>query len=83
MGKGLLLVLRSIGVNITDEDAKMIEGIIPRIPSMIQQLWGAVDSNMKNFDNRLQILEKGKDELKATIEALREEIAKNGIATRP
>jgi site-specific DNA-adenine methylase len=68
MNKGLILVLRAIGVNITDADAKMIETIIPQIPTKIQELWGVIKSNLENVDARLRALEQTQKELIQKIE---------------
>lgn len=76
MNKGLVLLLRAIGVNITDDDAKMIEGMIPKIPGMVQNIYTVIQQNMANIDTRMKALE-------SVVQSLKEEIERNGIATKP
>lgn len=83
MNKGLILILRAIGVTITDDDAKMIEGIIPQIPALLKNAWEVFNNNMQNINGRMIALETAVKELTTANEALRLEIEKNGFTTKP
>lgn len=63
MPKGLLMMLKAFGVNITPAQAEEIEKLIPQIPTKANQL---IEFNVKwiqNFDNRLVAIEKRLEDL--------------------
>lgn len=53
----LRLVLRALGVTLSDEDIKRIEEIIPQIPSHLNGAIKFLNSAVTNFDERLKAIE--------------------------
>jgi hypothetical protein len=49
---GLGLVLRSLGVNISEEHIRGMEVLIPQIPAKVQQVIVAVNATIERIDNR-------------------------------
>lgn len=52
-----------LGVKIAPEQVAMIEAIIPQIPSHVQGAVALINGAVKNFDQRLQALERGQKEI--------------------
>ncbi len=55
---GIQMLLKALGVNITPEQAAMVEALIPQIPAKLNQVVVSVNSSMENFDQRLKTLER-------------------------
>jgi hypothetical protein len=55
--KGILMMLKSLGVNITDKDLKTVEAIIPQIPAKVNEIVAFIRERDKNFEERLRALE--------------------------
>jgi septation ring formation regulator EzrA len=55
--KGLGMILRSLGVNFSDEHIRQIEIMIPQIPSMLQKCVEAVNITLAELENRQSALE--------------------------
>lgn len=54
---GIGMMLKAFGVNITDEQIKMVEALIPTIPDKITEVYRIIDGSLQNFDGRLSALE--------------------------
>ena len=53
----LSFIMRALGIKITPEQCAQIEAIIPQIPAKIQEIVIAVNGSLRNFDERLKIIE--------------------------
>jgi hypothetical protein len=69
--KPILLLLKSAGITITAEDMQKLEVLIPQLPGMISQGATLVNESVKNFDERLRVLEAGQNQI---IDLLMEEV---------
>lgn len=57
MGKGLAMMLKALGVEITPEQAKMIEELIPQIPARLKQAYEFMNAFVKRADERFTAME--------------------------
>jgi len=84
--KGLTMMLKALGINVSPEHIQMIESLLPVLPEKLNQVVSVVNNALTNFDGRLQTLEKQNAELKAQhalmIEAL-QRIEQNAGRKRP
>jgi len=55
--KGVLMMLKSLGVNISDQDLKTVEAIIPQIPAKVNEIVTFIRKRDENFETRLRALE--------------------------
>jgi hypothetical protein len=51
-------ILKMLGIKIADETARQIEVLIPQIPTKVNQLIEMNSAAVKNFDERLKVLER-------------------------
>jgi septal ring factor EnvC (AmiA/AmiB activator) len=66
------MVLKSIGVNITDEHRQQIETMLPQLPAKVVQIVGAINASIDTINRNSAELA----ELRGAQEALREEMRK-------
>lgn len=57
MNKGLIMMLKALGVEITPEQIAMIQAIIPQIPGKINEAAEIINRTLQNFDARLRAIE--------------------------
>jgi predicted PurR-regulated permease PerM len=57
--KGVLMMLKAFGVEITPQQAAMLQGLIPQIPGMVNQLINTVNS----WDARIKRIEQMTEEI--------------------
>lgn len=55
--KGLMMMLRALGIEITDADAAAITAVIPTIPARLNQASEAINKAIVDFDARLAAIE--------------------------
>jgi len=70
--KGVLMLLKSAGVNVTPEDMKKLEELIPKIPGLLQEGIQVINASLKNFDYRLKTLEENQAIMQAMLVRLLE-----------
>lgn len=61
--KGLAMMLKGLGINISPEHIKAAEEIIPQLPARLNQAVVIINGAINNFDQRLQALEKQNAEI--------------------
>lgn len=54
---GLVALLRSFGVNISDEHIHAIEETLPRLPAMVKNAGELIHSSIAHFETRFNVLE--------------------------
>ena len=52
------MMLKALGINITEPQVQMIETLIPQIPERLNQAGSLINNAVKNFDARLAAIEK-------------------------
>lgn len=67
--KGILMLLKSAGVNVTLEDMKKLEELIPKIPGIVQDGIAFVNANVAGFDARLKTLEANQAKILSLLES--------------
>ena len=55
--KGLSMMLAALGIKLTDEQIALISRELPALPQRIQEAGIAIAGSLKNFDERLRVLE--------------------------
>lgn len=55
--KGLAMMLKALGINVTQEHIQAVEILIPQIPGRLNQATQVVNAAILNFDQRLKALE--------------------------
>lgn len=55
--KGLIMMLRALGIQITEADAEALSAVIPTIPARLNQAADAIEKAINNFDERLRAIE--------------------------
>lgn len=55
--KGILLMLKTMGVEITPEQIALLQQYIPQIPALCNHAGQAINGAISQFDTRLQALE--------------------------
>jgi hypothetical protein len=77
--KGLAMMLKAMGINVTPEHVKAIEDLIPQLPGKLNQVVSTINDALKYFDQRLTTLETQHAEILAL---LREQNARRTTDTR-
>jgi hypothetical protein len=65
--KGLRVMLKALGIEVSDEHIQAVQELIPQLPAKLNQAANAINSAMQNFDGRLQALEKSNQEILALL----------------
>jgi hypothetical protein len=73
MKKGMLMLLRSMGIEVSDEHVNMLTDLIPKLPQIVNDCIRVINVTISRADQRIQALEK-------EVHLLREEI-QNGKST--
>ncbi len=68
-------ILRALGINVTEEHIKMVEDLIPQIPTKLNVVVTTINQAIQHFDGRLQAIEKQNAEIL--------ELLKNGTRNTP
>lgn len=55
--KGMVMMLRAMGVQITEADAEALSAVIPTIPARLNQAADAIQKAINDFDARLVAIE--------------------------
>lgn len=71
MNKALLLLLKSLGIEITPEQISMVEALIPKIPKLLNDAVNTVNSAIRNFDERLKAIEQRQKSIEEQLDGLR------------
>jgi hypothetical protein len=76
MKKGMLLLLRSMGIEIADEHVNMLTDLIPKIPQIVNDCIHVINVTITRADQRIAALEN-------EVKMLREDIQHYGIKSAP
>lgn len=57
--KGILMMLKALGLDIPPEQIAMLQVLIPQLPAKINEASAAINGALQNFDSRLRVLEAG------------------------
>lgn len=83
MEKGILILLKALGIEITPEQVAMVQGLIPQLPARLNQMFTLVNSAAQNFDERLRANEDETRKLRLAIESLSSEVIAKIAWNRP
>jgi hypothetical protein len=75
--KGVLMLLKSIGVEITPEQIALLQQYIPQIPALCNGAAQAINNSIKMFDERLKAIETEQHAQRLLLEEL------NGTTQQP
>lgn len=70
---GLGMILKSLGVKVTEENVHQIEHIIPQVPAKIQEVIAFLNERTSTFEARINSLEALTHAVRLQIEGLRKE----------
>lgn len=65
---GVGMMLKALGVNVTEENIRMIEALIPQIPSKLNEFVRVFNAALQDNQQRLSRLEAAFDELRKEIQ---------------
>jgi len=71
-------IFKMLGVKVPPATVAQIEALIPQIPTKANELIAANMAAIKNFDDRLQVLEGLAEQHRLTLQMILEEVQKNG-----
>ena len=57
MNKGMQMMLKALGLEITSEHIAMLQALIPQLPAKINEVAQAINAALANFDSRLRVIE--------------------------
>lgn len=83
MEKGILILLKALGIEITPEQVAMVQSIIPQIPSKINQVITTVNNMVENSDARLRANEEEVKKLRLAVENLSANLARLEVFNAP
>lgn len=72
MAGGVQIMLKSLGISISDENIKMVETLVPQLPAKIQEAVTVINASLKNFDARLAVLESQTALINSKLDAIME-----------
>jgi len=78
MAFGVSMLLKSLGVNISDDDIKKLEVLIPQLPAKAQEIIAFNVSKWQHMDTRLEGLEKRLEAQVETLDALLSQLKRMG-----
>lgn len=70
--KGLVMMLKALGVNITPEQVGMLEKVIPQVPAKLEEARVFIAGAVTKFDVRLRALEDNQRMTNEKLDALLE-----------
>src|SRR5271154_1977461 len=70
MAFGVSMLLKSLGVNITDEDIKKLEILVPQLPAKAQEVIKFNISKWTEMDARLEKIQKSQEHDRLTLAAI-------------
>jgi hypothetical protein len=76
--KGILMLLKALGVELTEEQATMIQELIPQLPEKVNEVVQMINGCMKNFDERLRSIEKNQADAIRALQEFHDEMVTNG-----
>ena len=57
MNKGMMMMLKALGLEIAPEHLAMLQALIPQLPAKINEVVQGINAALANFDARLRALE--------------------------
>ena len=57
MNRGMQILLKSLGLEVTPETLAMLSALLPQIPAKINEVITHVNATLQNFDQRLKTIE--------------------------
>jgi hypothetical protein len=69
--KGIAMMLKALGVEITPEQIAMLQALIPQLPAKVNEAFSTINAALANFDARLRALETRQDEVWVMLQAIR------------
>ena len=65
--KGLQMILKAIGLDLTPENLAMLQAVITQLPAKINEAGAAINAALQNFDMRLKAIEASQQALELLI----------------
>lgn len=55
--KGVIMLLKSFGLEITDQQIAELNAVLPQLPAKINEVVHIINTSLQNFDQRLRAIE--------------------------